>query len=174
MMVDDRDDTFASTEIACCWGYIGRTIGRLIAMVEDLPDAILDWRPPAPETNSIFALAVHTMANTHENLAGTLCGKPIPRDHRAEFSATTASREAMLARWQQQRHEIAQALSVLPSAALDTPIDHPRRGAVLGLDILLIVARHTAEHLGQAELTRDLALAAQGPCHPRSCDQPLP
>jgi hypothetical protein len=30
-----------------------------------------------------------------------------------------------------------------------------------GREILLVVARHAAEHLGQADLTRDLATAMQ-------------
>jgi hypothetical protein len=38
---------------------------------------------------------------------------------------------------------------------------HPRRGAISGREILIVVARHAAEHLGQAELTRDLWKARQ-------------
>jgi hypothetical protein len=39
---------------------------------------------------------------------------------------------------------------------------HPRRGPLSGREILIVVARHAAEHLGQAELTRDLMKAATG------------
>ena len=38
---------------------------------------------------------------------------------------------------------------------------HPRRGVLTGREVLLIVARHATEHLGRAELTRDLAKAMQ-------------
>ncbi len=55
----------------------------------------------------------------------------------------------------------ANGLGVLavPPEALLAPHHHPRRGWSTGREILLIVARHAAEHLGQAELTRDLLLA---------------
>jgi hypothetical protein len=36
---------------------------------------------------------------------------------------------------------------------------HPRRGPMSANEILLVVARHAAEHLAQAELTRDLLQA---------------
>lgn len=151
---------FARADVELIWGYISRTLGRLVALVKTLPAEILDWRPPAPETNSIMALAAHTVANAYENLAGTLCGEPMARDHRAEFAATTATRREMLVRWRRECEEIADRLSHLPPEILHAPVEHPRRGRVTGLDVLLVVARHTAEHLGQAELTRDLAIAA--------------
>jgi hypothetical protein len=31
---------------------------------------------------------------------------------------------------------------------------HPRRGSITGLDILIVVARHAAEHLGQPESSK--------------------
>jgi hypothetical protein len=59
------------------------------------------------------------------------------------------------------RPRLAEALANLPPGALDASYSHPRRGTVTGRDILIIVARHSAEHLGQAELTRDLLRAAR-------------
>ncbi len=38
---------------------------------------------------------------------------------------------------------------------------HPRRGEVRGFDVLLVVARHAAEHLAQAEVTRTIVQANQ-------------
>ena len=34
---------------------------------------------------------------------------------------------------------------------------HHWRGEISGREVLIVVARHTAEHLGHAELTRDMA-----------------
>jgi hypothetical protein len=34
------------------------------------------------------------------------------------------------------------------------------RGEVTGREVLMLMARHAAEHVGHAELTRDLAVAA--------------
>ncbi|MCB0140064.1 MAG: DUF664 domain-containing protein, partial [Caldilineaceae bacterium] len=36
---------------------------------------------------------------------------------------------------------------------------HPRRGQMSGRAILMVVMRHAAEHMGHAELTRDLLYA---------------
>lgn len=46
------------------------------------------------------------------------------------------------------------------SSALEQEYLHPRRGPLIGWAILLIVARHAAEHWAHAKLTRDL-LAVQ-------------
>ncbi|MBN1310607.1 MAG: hypothetical protein JXB30_04240 [Anaerolineae bacterium] len=45
--------------------------------------------------------------------------------------------------------------------------EHPRRGQMAGRAELIIVARHAAEHMGQAELTRDLLFSARGRELPR-------
>ena len=45
-------------------------------------------------------------------------------------------------------------------ADLDRERVHPRRGLLTGREILIVVARHAAEHLAHAELTRDLLMTA--------------
>ena len=47
----------------------------------------------------------------------------------------------------------------LDDAILDQPFTHPRRGQMSGRAILMVVIRHAAEHMGHAELTRDLIRA---------------
>ena len=39
---------------------------------------------------------------------------------------------------------------------------HPRRGTITGRDVLIVVARHAAEHWGEAQLTRSLLKARTG------------
>ena len=39
---------------------------------------------------------------------------------------------------------------------LDRARQHPRRGIITGRDVLIVVARHAAEHWGEAQLTRSL------------------
>lgn len=75
-------DLFASTDIA---------------LFEDLPGDSLDEHPAAPDTIGIVAPGVHTTANAHENLAGTLCGEPILRDGAVEFSPPIVTRSPFLA-----------------------------------------------------------------------------
>jgi hypothetical protein len=51
---------------------------------------------------------------------------------------------------------VQQALENAPEAWLDQHYTHPRRGDMTGREILIKTVRHAAEHLGHAELTRDL------------------
>jgi hypothetical protein len=146
-------------EVAMYFGAICRSLERIIEAAAALEAAELDWRPPAAEANSVFALATHAMANARENLLGTLCHQDVSRDRDAEFAASGGSAEALGTAWQQLRADLEAPLAALTGADLDRIYDHPRRGLLSGREVFLVVARHTAEHGGQAELTRDLALA---------------
>lgn len=150
----------AAAEILVFWRFIASSLDRLVACLTDLPEEALNWRPPAPEANSLYALAMHTLGNAEENLLETLGGQPVDRDRAREFAVRGVSSTAIADRWALLREEIRAQLAMLPAGALDTIYQHPRRGPVTGRELLIIVARHAAEHLGQAELTRDLLRAA--------------
>ena len=53
------------------------------------------------------------------------------------------------------------ALRGLPPEAMDRTFDHPVFGPLTGREVLMVMMRHTAEHLGHVELTRDLIVAAR-------------
>jgi len=112
-----------------------------------------------PNANSLAVLATHITGNIEETVLGLICGQPRTRDREAEFRVTETDRAALQHRWQIVQAEIAQQLAQLPSSELARPRLHPRRGQLTGWEILLVVARHAAEHLAHAELTRDLLLA---------------
>jgi uncharacterized damage-inducible protein DinB len=152
---------FAAAEALIFWRYIASSLDRLVACLTDRSEAQLNWRPPAPATNSLYALAVHTLGNAEENLLQTLAGQPVGRDRAGEFAARGDSAQVVAARWATLRAEVGARLASLPADALDVTYHHPRRGPLTGREILIVVARHAAEHLGQAELTRDLLHAAQ-------------
>lgn len=153
-MIDDR------AQALFFWRYIAGSLDRLVALLDGLSADELDWRPPAPEANSLYTLAIHTLGNAEENLLETLGGQPIGRDRAREFAARGDS-ATVAARWAALRPRLAEMLATLPVGALDATHRHPRRGVLIGRDILIVVARHAAEHLGQAELTRDLLRAAR-------------
>jgi hypothetical protein len=144
------------------WRFIGSSLDRLVACLEGLSADELNWRPPAPEANSLYALATHTLGNAEENILETLGGQIVGRNREAEFAVAGSSSTEVAARWRELRERLAQALTDLPTGALDAEYPHPRRGTLTGRAILIVVARHAAEHLGQAELTRDLLRAARG------------
>jgi uncharacterized damage-inducible protein DinB len=148
-------------EIGVFWRSIASSLDRLLDCVVGMSEADLSWRPGARGANSLAVLAVHTLGNLEENLLGTLCGREVRRDREAEFHAAAVSAAALREHWRGLRAEVETALAALDDLALDLDRTHPRRGTLTGREVLLVVARHVAEHMGQAELTRDLLRAAR-------------
>jgi uncharacterized damage-inducible protein DinB len=140
------------------WRFIASALDRLLACLEGRTEEELNWRP-LPTANSLYGLALHTLANTEENILAILCGQVMQRNREAEFAAQVRSPDALRAKWQQLRDRLSRHLAQVSPTELDQERDHPRRGSLTGREVLLVVARHTTEHLGQAELTRDLLRA---------------
>jgi len=145
-------------QVLVYWRFITSSVDRLFACLADLNTTELNWRP-LPNANSLAVLATHITGNIEETVLGLICGQPRTRDREAEFRVTETDRAALQHRWQIVQAEIAQQLAQLPPSDLARPRLHPRRGQLTGWEILLVVARHAAEHLAHAELTRDLLLA---------------
>ncbi len=137
------------------WGYIERSLDRLVTLALDLTEAERLALPPVDGANSIATLVSHTLANAEENLLGTLGGADVLYDRQADFDAPVADATSIEARWAILRARCAARLAEVDDASVLAPCAHPRRGEVLGLEVLLVVARHAAEHLAHAELTRD-------------------
>ena len=135
-----------------------RSLARLRACVDGLTAEQLNWRPPAGEANSIAVLAVHTMGNIRQNVIGVACGLPDDRDRDAEFVSRIDDPATLIQRSQDLYGEIEQALAEFLVEKLDEHLEHPHRGPTTRRQALLVAARHAAEHIGQMELTRDLAL----------------
>jgi len=140
------------------WRFSCRSVERLLACLDGLYEAALNWRP-LPNASSLYNLATHIIGNIEETVLGVICGHQVVRDRDAEFSATDGDTVALRTRWQGLEAQITQDLTHLTPINLDRPRLHPRRGMVSSWEILIVVARHAAEHLAHAELTRDLFLA---------------
>ena len=134
------------------------SLARLRACVEGLTSEQLNWRPPAREANSIAVLATHTMGNIRQNVIGVACGLPDDRDRDAEFVSRVDDPATLIQRAQDLYGEIEQALAELTADRLDERLEHPHRGPTTRRQALLVAARHSMEHIGQMELTRDMAL----------------
>jgi len=139
--------------------FIFGSVDSLIASLEGLNELELNWRPSAPNANSLYAIAMHVLGNTEENILGTLCGLSVKRDRDSEFVATGASPTPLRQKWEDLKKRIGVALMNLSENALNRACSHPRRGVLTGRDILIVVARHAAEHLGEAQLTLSLLRA---------------
>ena len=144
------------------WPYIRHSIEGIIGALSDLEEAgvPLDWRPPAAGANSVYVLAAHALGATEHRLLDPLCGIEVDRDREAEFAGADRSARVIEDEWRALSARIVPALEELTEADLAALRRHPHRGEISGLQMLIVVARHMAEHAAQAELTRDLALAA--------------
>lgn len=148
-------------EVETYWGFILSSVNHILACMDGLPEEDLNWRP-LENANSLYALATHTMGNVEENLLEILGGQAVHRQREAEFAVQGSSFELLNHRWSELQGRIAAMLDQLPATELDRVHEHPRRGQVTGREVLIIVARHAAEHMGHAELTRDLLYSERG------------
>lgn len=140
------------------WRYISSSIDQILATLDGLTAEEINWSPIG-DANSLYVLATHTMGNATENLLKVLCEQPVDRQRDAEFTARGDSADALRTHWQTLRAQLQAQLEQIDDASLNAPRYHARRGAISGREVLIVVARHSAEHMGQAFLTRDLILA---------------
>jgi HAMP domain-containing protein len=160
-MTDGPPAPFAADEARVYWRYISSSIDRLVTLAMEAPAEVISWEPPAAGANSILGLTRHTLANAEENILGLVLGHPVNRLREDEFAAK-GSVEAVATAWNTLREELDRDLVAVTEREVSGTVRHPRRGELARREVLLVVARHAAEHLGQAELTRDLAHAAPG------------
>lgn len=140
------------------WRFISRSVERLLACLDGLDAAALNWRP-LPNASSLYNLSAHIIGNIEETVLRVICGHKIVRDRDAEFSIVGSDTVALRAHWERLATQIIRDLTYMTPIDLDRLRLHPRRGMVSAWEILIVVARHAAEHLAHAELTRDLFLA---------------
>jgi hypothetical protein len=137
---------------------------RVLAALEGLSEAQLNWRPPIEGANSAHVIAAHTVGNARAFVLGIACGQEMGRDRPAEFGA--AGGYAQLAdETQELLREIEVALAGLDPSALERRVvpsqelwgeGEPREISVR--EALLAVVEHASIHLGELHVTRDLAL----------------
>jgi hypothetical protein len=80
-------DATPRDEIRSFQHYIFGTIDSIVGALEGLSAEELNWRPAAPDTNSLYAIATHVLGNAEENLVGRLCGQPHGRHYAGEWPA---------------------------------------------------------------------------------------
>jgi hypothetical protein len=147
-------------EIAAIRDSICESADRLVATLDGLTAAQLNWAPPAENANSVYAIAGHALSAQEGLILVRVFGQPPDPQARAGWGASGDSADNLLERWQALRPRLYETLSNATRADLDRETEHPRLGKFTGWQMLLLVNRHTAEHIGHVELTRDLAKAA--------------
>jgi hypothetical protein len=138
---------------------------RVCACLEGLSEAQLNWRPPMHGANSAYVIAAHTLGNARAWVLGIACGWPVERDRPAEFRASGRDAADLTAQARQLSDDIDAALAALSPSALDQRLLPPKslwgEGEPEEISVrkaLLDVVEHASLHLGQLQITRDLAL----------------
>jgi uncharacterized damage-inducible protein DinB len=140
-------------------------LARICGCLDGLDEAQLNWRPPVAAGNSIYVIASHTLGNVRAWVLGIACGQPVTRDRPAEFRASGRDASALVAVAQRLSSEIDAALSALPLSALDRRLVPPQslwgEGDPYEISVreaIMHVVEHASLHLGQLQITRDMAL----------------
>jgi uncharacterized damage-inducible protein DinB len=140
-------------------------LARVCGCLDGLDEAQLNWRPPIGGANSVCVIASHTLGNARAWVLGIACGRPVGRDRPAEFRASGRDASALVADAQRLSSEIDAALSALSPSDLDRRLVPPQslwgEGDPYEISVreaLMHVVEHASLHLGQIQLTRDLAL----------------
>ena len=146
-------------QIASVLDNIGRDV---LAQLRGLSDEDLNRPLTLPETNTLFALATHLVGAGEFWVLVVAGGRNIPRDRLAEFQASgsLADLTARYERWIAGLHEVLDAL--LPDQ-MEQRIDLSRyRSTSSGSEkvsvreALLHAVEHSALHLGQIQITRQI------------------
>jgi hypothetical protein len=124
----------------------------------DAEDAALAWTP-APETNPVSVLVVHTLGSEAEvwRLAAAI---PASRDRAAEFVPQSVSRQHLLARLDAAAALLAGLAPRITPQDLEAMRERPDRSPHTALHWLITNYGHAREHLAHVELTLQLYRAA--------------
>jgi uncharacterized damage-inducible protein DinB len=125
--------------------------------LDGLPPEALDWSPGL-EMNSLSVLATHVAGSERYWIGDVAGGNPSGRDREAEFRVQDLKAEALAARLAET---LAHSQAVLERLTLhDLEVQraspmHDNRAFSVGWS-LAHALEHTAQHLGQMQLTRQL------------------
>lgn len=146
--------------------FADQAVDKLTSLVTDLGDDLANTRPALPGANSPYAILRHCLGVMQFWGGQVVAGRTVPRDRAAEFTAAGPVADLVAAAQQAKRQFRADAQAADPQA--------PPKGTHPGkqpgqLDMrsqghaLLHVVEELYQHLGQAELTRDVLRAAGRP-----------
>jgi uncharacterized damage-inducible protein DinB len=130
----------------------------LVKELEDLPAERLNARPAGADSNSLSVIAVHALSSTRYWL-GLAMGAVLPeRDRDSEFR--TVADDGFLASVEQRisacRELLAGVDAYDPGRTATAPWRSGRLEPVTAAWALLHALTHLREHVGQAQLTRQL------------------
>lgn len=139
--------------------YLDRLEGlhhRLTAALEGLPQQAIDWAP-GEEMNSIGVLIAHIAGAERYWIGDVVAGDESGRVRATEFETVGMDRDSLLARLDEVLAHSRGVLAGLSEEQLAEERVSPRVDERFTLGWSLLHAlKHTAEHVGQVEMTRQL------------------
>ena len=151
-------------EIEAYSHQIRSLLERVLASLEGLSEAQINWRPPIEGANSGYVIAAHTLGNARAWVLGIGCGQEMGRDRPAEFRAS-GGYEQLADEAQKLSREIETALAGLDASALERRLvpslelwGEGEPSEISVRHALLHVVEHASIHLGELHVTRELAL----------------
>lgn len=127
-----------------------------------LPQEALDW-VPGEEMNSLAVLAAHIAGAERFLVCEVALGEPSGRMREQEFATQGQDAGALIAGLDRSFELVTAALERLTLFDLSAQRTHPRRSTQVTVGWALLHAlEHTAEHVGQVQLTRQLWEQNQG------------
>lgn len=152
-------------EIVSLSRQVRSILERVCACLDGLSEEQLNWRPPIDGANSLYVIATHTLGNARAFILGIACGQPLERDRPAEFRASGGDAAALTAQARRLSDDIEAALAGLRPSELDRRLLPPQSlwgegepEEISVREAVLHVVEHASIHLGQLQITRDLAL----------------
>lgn len=141
--------------------YVDRAVDSLVSIVTELGDDLANRRPDLPGANSPYAILRHCLGVMEYWGGAVVAGRVVDRDRAAEFRASGPAADLAAAAAQamrQFRADAAQADPAAPAPGSHPTIEQDELEMTSQGHALLHVLEELTQHLGQAELTRDLLL----------------
>jgi uncharacterized damage-inducible protein DinB len=127
---------------------------QMLLALEGLNADALNWHPLPDDTNSLYALAFHSLGAERRWIHEVIGQRQIERDRAAEFRARGDSVPTLRALGDVVARESEEILARLTASDLDAVRPEPKPHTVRWC--ILHVIEHYNEHLGQMRLTRQL------------------
>lgn len=130
---------------------------ELLKQLESLPAEALNWKPAAPDTNSVYVIATHLLGSEKFWIHQIIGGIDIQRQRDAEFVARGDDASVLRAELDAIATRSESILRNLSNAELDAlRSTNPHYGNRSTRWCILHTHEHYARHLGHIELTRQL------------------
>lgn len=146
--------------------YVDQAVGALTTIVTGLGDELANQRPALPGANSPYVLLRHSLGVMEYWGGHVVAGREVRRDRDAEFRASgpvAALAAAAEAAKRQFRLDAAAADPGAPPRGTHPATGRDELEMASQGHALLHVMEELCQHLGQAEITRDLLQAGAGP-----------